>query len=118
MRSNQMPRSSFLLATAGHGGHNHSPGRLSPMSVNLIRVTKISGVVRWEPPCFSRGELDFSPSGEASDLKEWALALGCFNASAKAHDQNRTLPGALKRSFPRINAGAPTNLLVQEVSLS
>ena len=33
---------------------------------------------------------------------------GFFDPGAKAHDQSRTLPGALKRSFPRINAGAPT----------
>jgi hypothetical protein len=32
---------------------------------------------------------------------------------AKARDQNRTSPGALKRSFPRINAGASTKKYIQ-----
>ncbi len=33
---------------------------------------------------------------------------GFPKASAKAQDQSRNFLGALKRSFPRINAGAPT----------
>ena len=60
-----------------------------------------------EAPCFSRGELDFSPAEKESILK-WALARDFSIPSAKARDQSRTFPGALKRSFPRINAGAPT----------
>jgi hypothetical protein len=31
-----------------------------------------------------------------------------FVSSAKALDLAKLIPGALKRSFPRINAGAPT----------
>jgi hypothetical protein len=59
-------------------------------------------------PCFSRGELDFSPAEKSSIFKEWALALGFLETSAKAHDQVQLSPGALKRSSPRLNAGAPT----------
>ena len=36
------------------------------------------------------------------------LALGFLQTSAKAHDQVQLFPGALKRSSPRMNAGAPT----------
>ena len=60
-----------------------------------------------EAPCFSRGELDFSPAERESILK-WALAPGFLDSGAKARHQSRTFPGALKRSFPRINAGAFT----------
>jgi hypothetical protein len=59
-------------------------------------------------PCFSRGgELDFSPAKKASILK-MGFSPGFSIPSAKAHDQSRTLAGALKHSFPRMNAGAPT----------
>jgi hypothetical protein len=37
-----------------------------------------------------------------------AFALGSLETSAKAHDQVQLFPGALKRSSPRMNAGAPT----------
>ena len=60
-----------------------------------------------EAPCFSRGEMDFSPAEKASMLK-WALAPVFLGPSAKAHNLCRTFPGALKRSYPRINAGAST----------
>jgi hypothetical protein len=59
-------------------------------------------------PCFSRGELDFSPAEKRSIFRERALALGFLQTSAKAHDQVQLFPGALKRSSPRMNAGAPT----------
>jgi len=36
------------------------------------------------------------------------FSLGPSMPGAKARDQNLALTGALKRSFPRINAGAPT----------
>ena len=58
-------------------------------------------------PCFSRGEMDFSPAEERSNFR-WALAPGFLHPGAKAHDRSRAFHGALKRSFPRINAGAPT----------
>ncbi|MGB8770730.1 MAG: hypothetical protein WCC92_14015 [Candidatus Korobacteraceae bacterium] len=43
---------------------------------------------------------------------KWALAPAFLDAGAKAHDQIRTFAGALKRSFPRMNAGAPTTILI------
>ena len=46
-----------------------------------------------EAPCFSRGELDFSPAEKRSRLK-WALAAGFSEASAKAHDQSRSFSPA------------------------
>ena len=46
------------------------------------------------------------------------LAAGFAEASAKAHDQSRNSFGALKRSFPRINAGAPTKKYTPWVSHS
>jgi hypothetical protein len=57
-------------------------------------------------PCFSRGKLDFSPAGEVDF--EMGFSPGYLDPSAKAHDQGRTPLGALKRSYPRMNAGAPT----------
>ena len=60
-----------------------------------------------EAPCFSRGKLDFSPA-EKNVRSKRALAPVNF-AGAKAQGQNLfSFPGALKRPFPRINAGAPT----------
>jgi hypothetical protein len=68
-------------------------------------------------PCFSRGKLDFSPAEKHSVLK-WALALGFFDASAEARGRSLTFPGVLKHSFPRINAGASTVVLLCLLSLT
>ena len=67
---------------------------------------KLREAVPGGSPLLQQGELDFSPAENKSILK-WALAL-VFVPGAKARDQSRPFPGALKRSFPRINAGAPT----------
>jgi hypothetical protein len=48
---------------------------------------------------------------------ETALAPDFRIAGAKARDQSPTFPGALKRSFPRINAGAPTKKYIPRVML-
>ena len=48
-----------------------------------------------------------SGSEQECDLKVGS-SEGISQASAKARDQRRALFGALKRSFPRMNAGAPT----------
>ncbi len=60
-----------------------------------------------EAPCFSRGKLDFSPAEEWPILK-WALAPGFAIPALKRRIRAHRFPGALKRSFPRINAGAST----------
>ena len=63
-----------------------------------------------EAPCFSRGELDFSPAEKRAILK-WALALDFPMPALKRIMIRVELPGALKRSYPRINAGASTQRL-------
>jgi len=40
-----------------------------------------------EAPCFSRGELDFSPAEKAMSLK-WASAPGFLDPSTKARHQS------------------------------
>ena len=55
----------------------------------------------------SRYTQDFSPAEKRPNL-EWAFSPGIRYASAKAHDWNSNFSGALKRSFPRMNAEAPT----------
>jgi hypothetical protein len=71
----------------------------------------VRGRLLVEAPCFSRGELDFSPAEKGSILR-WALAPGFLDPGAKARNETRALSAALKRSFSRINAGAPAILLV------
>ena len=44
-----------------------------------------------EAPCFSRGELDFSPAEKAMSLK-WASAPGFLDPSAKARHQSELFP--------------------------
>ena len=77
------------------------------MEHSFQAAERVWGILLVEAPCFQQGELDFSPAEKERFLK-WASALGSSIPGAKAHDQSRTFPGALKRSFPRINAGAPT----------
>jgi hypothetical protein len=69
---------------------------------------------RWEPPA-SAGELNFSSAKKASDPK-WALALELATPALKRMIKLETFSGALKRSFPRINAGAPTEKGMTETS--
>src|ERR1700722_19057230 len=47
-----------------------------------------------------QGSLDFRQAEKRFIVKEWALALGFLQTSAKAHDQVQLFPGALKRSSP------------------
>jgi hypothetical protein len=54
-----------------------------------------------------QGELNFSSAKKASDPK-WALALELATPALKRMIKLETFSGALKRSFPRINARAPT----------
>ncbi len=67
-------------------------------------------------PLLQQGELDFSPAEKCS-ISIWALAPVVQIPGAKARDQSSTSPGALKRSFPRINAGAPTKSYIPPVTL-
>ena len=69
----------------------------------------------WEPPA-SAGELDFSPAEERRDF-EMGFSPGFLIPGAKARDQHRALTGALKRSFPRMNAGAPTKKYIPRIML-
>ena len=55
--------------------------------------------------CFSRGaELQFS---EKACAPKWALALGISQPTLKRMIKVEAFFGALKRSFPRMNAGLP-----------
>jgi hypothetical protein len=65
-----------------------------------------------EPPALA-GELDFSP---AEKLLNFAMGFspGASMPGAKALDLKTCVcPGALKRSFPRMNAGAPPKVPTQ-----
>jgi hypothetical protein len=58
-------------------------------------------------PCFSRGSWTLVQR-KASNSK-MGFSLGIFSTPAlKRMIKVELFPGALKRSFPRINAGAPT----------
>ncbi len=46
--------------------------------------------------------------GAKNIVIEVAFGPGILETSAEAHGQVQLLPGALKRSSPRMNAGAPT----------
>ena len=67
-------------------------GNLGYLYFSLLR----SKVV--EAPCFSRGELDFSPAGKSSILN--GFSPGIYYASAKAHDR--------KLSFSKERWSAPS----------
>ena len=59
-------------------------------------------------PCFSRGKLDFNPALRESLLRR-ALAPDVSSPALKRMMiRVEAFPGALKRSFPHINAGAST----------
>src|ERR1017187_6714059 len=64
----------------------------------------------------SAGELDFSPAEERRDF-EMGFSPGFLIPGAKARDQHRALTGALKRSVPRMNAGAPTKKYIPRIML-
>src|ERR1019366_1249727 len=68
-------------------------------------------------PLFWQGGAGLQSSGKQVDF-EMGFSPGFSNPGAKARDQRRTFPGALKRSFPRINAGAPTRNFTHWVSRS
>ena len=70
----------------------------------------------WREPPASAGDLDFSPAEERRDF-EMGFSLGFLIPGAKARDQHRALTGALKRSFPRMNAGAPTKKYIPRIML-
>ena len=56
----------------------------APREAAEMKISKHLGLSIWVgAPCFSRGELDFSPAESALQLK-WALALGTFNPMLKA----------------------------------
>jgi hypothetical protein len=63
----------------------------------LSRCGKLWGKAFGGSPLLQQGGAGLQSSGEGAILK-WALALGFSIPGAKARDQNRTLPGALKRS--------------------
>ena len=67
-----------------------------------------------EAPCFSRGKLDLKSSGKRLILR-WALALDFPMPALKRVIIRDELPGALKRPYPRINAGASTQRLRSRV---
>ena len=75
---------------------------------------RICGWVLVEAPCFSRGKLDLKSSGKQSTLKR-ALALDLTMPALKRRIKHQAFPGALKRSFPRINAGASTKKYASQV---
>ena len=87
------------------------PNGVGPQCLRENR--RYSGILRilsgswWEPPA-SAGGAGLQSSGKAFHFKEWALALGSLQTSAKAHDQGSTLSRSAEALLPRMNAGAPT----------
>jgi hypothetical protein len=69
------------------------PGRTAGHSATVVGA-----------PCFSRGEVDFSPAEKRLFCKEWALARGFFDASAKAQDKSRTLSRNAEALLPSAKA--------------
>ena len=65
---------------------------------------KFRGAVWVGAPCFSRGEMDFSPS-EKRSISKWALALEFPEASAKAPDQSRDILRSAESLLPPHECG-------------
>jgi hypothetical protein len=84
---------------------------IDPAVEHSLRPSNITSAQCEAPvgaPCFSRGELDFSPAEKRATQRE-ALAAAS-HSSAKALPELNTFPGALKRSFPRINPPQQSNI--------
>jgi mxaJ protein len=76
-------------------------------SVVLANLRKWVDRLWWEPPASAGGS--WTPvQREERQISQWALALGFSTPALKRNEKREAISGALKRSSPRINAGAPT----------
>ena len=78
--------------------------------MNLARHPVSHQVSVWVgAPDFSRGKPDFSPAAERGVFSFLILAVVIrVHPGAKVLPEAKLAPAALKRSFPRMNAGATT----------